>query len=420
MTTIAEDTILMREAHEPDRAEFTRSASAGLDGEAAFEVEFVLDIAAFAGFQDAWSDLAERALDANINMVPEMARAAIRHLEDGGQGCAALVWQQAEGEQSPRKLLAFFPMQNSKGRWGIPVRAAVIWEHLYSFDGTPLVDRQMAQPAIAAFVTWLRTDNQAPRFLRFTKLIKGRVHDLFCQTMAEQGMGMRHYDEHVRAKLETNMPGDEYLRESLGNKRSKEYRRLRNRLSDMGEVDFRICRTAPDIKDATHRFLDLEMAGWKGERDTAMACRDDWKSFFEETISGLAEAGQCRFDEMTLDGQVIATTLIVTSQDTGWMWKIAYDETLAKYSPGVLLVLDVTRHLIEDESIVSTDSCAMPDHPMIDRIWRERLGVTDLLITTRGGLVPGRLIEWLEQSRREARSRLKILYNKLKKESHHG
>ena len=420
MTTIAKNTILMREAHEPNKVGLARSAPISFDNEAAFEIEFVSEIAEFVEFQNAWSDLAGRALDANINMVPEMAGAAIRHLEDGGQGCAALVWQREDSGHSPRRLLAFFPMQNSKGQWGIPVRTAVIWEHSYSFDGTPLVDRHLAQPVIAAFVNWLKTDKQAPRFLRFTLLVKGQVHDLLCQTMAERGMGVRHYDDHVRAKLETNMPGDEYLRESLGNKRSKEYRRLRNRLSDMGDVEFRIRRTVPEILDAARRFFDLEMAGWKGERGTAMACRADWKSFFEDTISGLAQIGQCRFAELALDGRVIATTLIVTSQDKAWMWKIAYDENLAKYSPGVLLVLDVTRHLIEDESIVSTDSCALPDHPMIDRIWRERLGATDLLVTTRSGLVPGRLIEWLEQSRREARSRLKFLYKKLIKETHHG
>jgi len=34
-------------------------------------------------------------------------------------------------------------------------------------------------------------------------------------------------------------------------------------------------------------------------------------------------------------------------------------------------------------SVIHTDSCAAPNHPMIDRVWRERLPLADRLIAVR-------------------------------------
>jgi hypothetical protein len=37
--------------------------------------------------------------------------------------------------------------------------------------------------------------------------------------------------------------------------------------------------------------------------------------------------------------------------------------------------------LLRDGAVVHADSCATPDHPMIDRVWRERLALADRLIS---------------------------------------
>ena len=53
------------------------------------------------------------------------------------------------------------------------------------------------------------------------------------------------------------------------------------------------------------------------------------------------------------------------------------------YSPGVVLTFAVTEDLVEDTTLVRTDSCATANHPMIDHIWRERLALCDRLIAVR-------------------------------------
>jgi hypothetical protein len=86
-----------------------------------------------------------------------------------------------------------------------------------------------------------------------------------------------------------------------------------------------------------------------------------------------------------VDNRAIAAVVILRSGSTAWCWKIAYDESRARFSPGVQVILDTTQMLLADAGIGCVDSCATPDHPMIDHIWRERLMLADHLI----GIEPG-------------------------------
>ena len=70
-------------------------------------------------------------------------------------------------------------------------------------------------------------------------------------------------------------------------------------------------------------------------------------------------------------------------QDRAFFFKLGIDERFAKYSPGVQLTLDLTRHLCADPAIASADSTASADHPMINPIWRGRFAIGDVLIPLR-------------------------------------
>ena len=102
-------------------------------------------------------------------------------------------------------------------------------------------------------------------------------------------------------------------------------------------------------------------------------------------VAQLAREGKARIAELLLDGRAVASLLLLQSKDTIWTWKIAYDEAIARASPGVQLILHVTRMLLDDPAVGRADSCAAPDHPMINRIWRERLPLADRLICIGNG-----------------------------------
>ena len=54
--------------------------------------------------------------------------------------------------------------------------------------------------------------------------------------------------------------------------------------------------------------------------------------------------------------------------------------TIARYSPGKLLMGELTEWHLDDANIVRSDSCAVPDHPIMSRFWQEREEMGTLVI----------------------------------------
>jgi len=102
-------------------------------------------------------------------------------------------------------------------------------------------------------------------------------------------------------------------------------------------------------------------------------------------VLGSAQTGSTRVHVMRLAGKPIAAAIAFVHNDRGYFWKIAYDEAFARFSPGVQLALTVTEDLLSLPGVRSLDSVAVPDHPMINHLWRERLDIADWLID----LTPG-------------------------------
>jgi Acetyltransferase (GNAT) domain len=86
---------------------------------------------------------------------------------------------------------------------------------------------------------------------------------------------------------------------------------------------------------------------------------------------------------LLLGTRPIASIVTLRSGGGVWAWKIAYDESLARFSPGVQAMMELTDALVADDAVACADSCATPDHPMIDHLWRERLAMADLMIGLR-------------------------------------
>src|SRR5208283_5101213 len=75
------------------------------------------------------------------------------------------------------------------------------------------------------------------------------------------------------------------------------------------------------------------------------------------------------------DGAPLAMGILFESGDRAYFWKIAFDERFRSYAPGIDLVHRLTGVLAGRDDIALTDSCAIANHPMIDRFWPDRIGV---------------------------------------------
>ena len=327
---------------------------------------------------NAWRDLAARALEPNVFYEPTFALAAGSMF--GGDVGAALVWS---GEE-PRKLLGFFPARVVRRRYGLALPVLEAWTHPYAPLGTPLVEREAAEPVIAAWLAHLADDPELPGLVLLPLLpTDGPFATALDAIVRRAQMPVADFNTHQRAQL---VPDDDrlfYVERTLGQHRHKELRRYVRRLGDVGALLFTTATEPESVAGAIEDFFTLELHGWKGKAGTAAVLDDGIHGFITAAVAGLAAEGKVAINRIFIDGRAIAVAITLRSGDTAWFWKIVYDETFAQHSPGVVLTFAVTEDLVEDTTLIRTDSCATANHPMIDHIWRERVALSDRLIAVR-------------------------------------
>lgn len=378
-------------------------------------VEHVDGEARLRALVPAWRRLALEAAEPNKLVEPEMALAAWRHLEGGRSVDWLFVWQGGEGAADDR-LIGVFALAQRPARPDLPFAVTEVWRHALGYLGTPLVHRHHVEEAVSVVLDWLAARRGGRRFLRLRQLgAEGPVFAAFRDRLTARGCPFAAFEVHARAVLKSGAEGEAYLRGSLGRKRLKEYRRLRKRLGDKGTIGFEILREAEEIAAAAEEFLALEKNGWKGRRGTALAQDPGSLAYFREAMAGLAAGKGVRLVRLGVDARALAVAILLVAGDTGWLYKIAHDESFARYSPGVLLVVELTRKLLDEGEFRTVDSCADPGHPMIEHIWRESIGITDLIAVMRPGILPAAMVFTAVRAARASRAAAKKLLAPLRR-----
>jgi CelD/BcsL family acetyltransferase involved in cellulose biosynthesis len=327
---------------------------------------------------EAWSALAARAIEPNGYYLPQW-ELAVNASAAGRTGTSALcAWSDA----SPAaQLIGLMPAISMRQAYRVPL-PALVSGHPYGTLCTPLIDRERPAAAVASLLQAAREAGARALILRDVSL-EGAAMAAVTDVLARDGLRPRVLQSHLRACLDATRDPDALLHDALGAKKLKELRRQRNRLADHGTVAFEVARSPDDVSTATEIFLALEASGWKGARRTALIQSEGDAAFIRRATQALAATGQCEIVTLRAGAAPVASGVVLRHQDRAFYFKIGVDERFAKFSPGVQLTLELTRHLCDDPAISSADSTAAPDHPMINPIWRGRLAIGDALIPLR-------------------------------------
>lgn len=329
-----------------------------------------------------WDSLARQALEPNAFYESWALLPAIEGLAaHPGQIAVLLVW--VDGSHSA--LAGLFPLAQERSYRKVPVRHWMNWLHLHCPLGTPLIHREYAQEALSALFEWLREHSDAMAFSLNKIPAEGEFARHLHLQVQQLGGWLDGHDVWERALLQGGLSGEAYVMAHLRKKKLKEYSRLRRRLEDLGELEFQVLLPGQGtaLSQWTNEFLYLEQEGWKGRALTAMGCNNGERTFAETLIRNAAERGQLMMLKMLLNGETIAIKLnLVSATEGSYALKIAYNEHYAAYSPGVLLELENIYTMLDNTPLAWMDSCAVPNHPMIDHLWAERRRMANFHIST--------------------------------------
>lgn len=327
---------------------------------------------ASAGFDlvEELDHLCARTIEPNVFFNPRFLAPAMPRLEDREVRLAVI--RDGTEFRSRLRLLVPYSVEKPAVPLGVPVMRT--WSSPFGPLGTPLLDRDDPEGVIADFFAMLaRPHLKLPKvFVMPDMRLDGAVARMLSATAESRNLPLVVTGQFERPFIESNAEGEDYLKEALGSRHYKEFRRLGRRLADQGVVEHTVARTQEDVRHAIEQFLTLEASGWKGRQRTAMAIDRYRAAFAREAVHRMSEQDMCRIHSLTLDGRTIASLVVFVESGVAYTWKTAYDETLSAFSPGALLMMAVTGHHLDDPNIMMTDSCAVPDHPLVGKMWSER------------------------------------------------
>lgn len=338
-----------------------RAAPALADGFAA-PVWTAIDMDVFVPH---WRDLARSSVAPNPFQEDGFVLPGLRQFDPDGQ--IALAHLVVHG-----RLVGLLPICTARTYHRRPLPHLAGWQHANSFCGEPLIAPGYEEAFWSALLAWGDQADGYALFLHMGDLpAEGAVLEALRRVAARDGRTVRTVHREERAVLVHGPSPQAHLAAAASKKRRKEFARRRRRLEDQGDVRVERSDNGQGIEAWIADFLALERAGWKGNEGSALACDPRTEFLFRESLASAAQSSRLQRLSLTLDGRPIAMLATFIAPPAAFSFKTAYDETLAQFSPGVLLQIE-NLALLEREDIAYCDSCAAPDHPMIDHLWRDR------------------------------------------------
>ena len=327
-------------------------------------VERCREQAASPDFIRRWDALAVQASEPNPFYESWYLGPSLQRLDLHGE--VVMLCVEADGN-----LLGLLPLVRQRSYYGYPIPHLRNWVHANCFCGTPLIARGAEAQVWQAILEWCENQAGWPMFLHLTHIAKGSVPERALAKYCEGHHPAFCVKSEERALLQSSASAEDYLLNSLSTKKRKELRRQHRRLGELGQLEFNRQTGEDQLEKWIAQFLALEAAGWKGEARSALAADPATESIFRESLLAASSLGKIERISLLLDSKPIAMLANFHSPPGAFSFKTTFDEDYARFSPGVLLQLE-NLALLDRPEVEWTDSCAEADHPMIDRIWRER------------------------------------------------
>ncbi|MGE4429857.1 MAG: GNAT family N-acetyltransferase [Sphingobium sp.] len=331
-----------------------------------------------------WQALADAVREGNPFYHPALLRPALDHLDPQAQ--VRVMEARKDGV-----LIGLMPVIARSRHSRYPVRNVSNWVHDQCFFGAPLLREGQEVAAWADLLAQLDRAPWAGHFLHLIRLDRdGMAAEALRECCAREKRPMRTIDLYERAMLRSDLDAETYWTTHVRSKKRKEIRRLLNRLADHGAVTHHRLERGQDVAGWTRDFLMLEASGWKGQEGTALDSAPGTRAYFSEILAHAAEQDMLDMLRIDVDDRVIAMLVNFRHGRGAHSYKIAFDEDFARYSPGILIEIDNLRTVLGDGPAQAArrldwmDSCAAPDHPMIDGLWAERRAIAQFRVALGG------------------------------------
>ena len=353
---------------------------------AEFSVEVVRSLAELAPHGAAWEDLCQESLETNPWCEPWFVEAGLKHLDHHNPLRVLLVHRRPRKPTDSPLLCGVFPFEEYRPFPRLPLRALRLWKNEFVCLGTPPVRREFASQTLNCVFDWALSARHGALYLDLPHLdAGGPFQQTLVDVLYERQIPSFTPYSYNRAFLTPAATAEDYLEQAMTCHHRQELRRQRRRLAEQGVVAMRALEPCEPLDPWLDQFFELEARGWKGQEGGALAMAKGTREFFTTLARELHDRGRLMLLGLFVDDRPIAFKFNLLAGDGAFAFKICFDEAFAKFSPGVQLEIENIEQ-VHARGLRWMDSCAVPGHFMISRLWSERRTIHRVLVpVTRSG-----------------------------------
>lgn len=117
----------------------------------------------------------------------------------------------------------------------------------------------------------------------------------------------------------------------------RELRRRRRRLGERGQLGLEVADGSERLDQLLEEGFNVEGAGWKGERGTAIASHPATRRFYVDVARWAAGRGWLRLAFLRLDGRPIAFDYALEEGGAHYLLKTGYNPAYRAFGPGMII-----------------------------------------------------------------------------------
>ena len=268
-----------------------------------------------------WEDLASRALEANPCLEPGFALAAAQHLVSFRDAELMLLWQGDPGSER-RRLVGLVPCRTRRRLLASDTLEGFADPRL--LNGTPLIDRTFAAPALTAFLSGWHEHSDVSHTFSLSGIDPAGA---FAATLARvaEGHGVAvGWQPLVGRALE--LPPTARIASSD------------ETLRDRGRLALAEAMNQADRRDAVEILLAIEASGSRGRAGKATLQDTREVGFLRSMSRDLGRQKLCRIAILVLDERPIAAALTLGKGPSCWLYHGVGDEAYAELEPLPMLL----------------------------------------------------------------------------------
>jgi len=323
---------------------------------------------------DRWRELARVALEPNPFFEPDYLLPLARGLGELDGVALAVV---AEGDS----WVACMPVHRV-ARWHrIPLPSISVWRGrglLPALVGTPLISSVRAHEATVALLDSVAR-SPGSYFAAFECLVEdGPVFDAVRTALAESKLRSLRFEHTERAFL-TRRPENDYLEQAMGAKRRRNLRAQWRSLGEEAGAEPQIVERAVE-QTAVAQLIELEGQSYLAERGSVLSADPGQARFFAEMCAAFAARGRLQLLALRAGDKTIAMKCNILADPGVFYLKIAYEDSYARFSPGIQLEARMFTLFHERPQALWIDSCAAPHNQTFNRLLPGRRSLVTVTI----------------------------------------